>query len=694
MVDWSREIFKNDNIGSRTGANATEIDWSREAFRDDTELKQAPVTQPKPEMRFGEEQLPASWATHAKAAWVQDPNVKMGIYANSRGIDPKRYGQDQYGFYYIGKDGVPYREPPPSATTAITTGIASRPISTAGGITGAVISPGGIASAALAGLMTAGGRGIERSIAHMVWGDPLPLSDTLKDLGKELMVGAFGEKVGQTFIRGIDLTHGKEAAKLMRYAGRGRSRMSRTDVMEMKGLSKKFGIDLFSPQLTGSRELAGRFNLLADLMETADRIGEASIKQYEQVAASIDNYLTSIGPYQTPAEAGKKIKEISEKAVQGLKAQRRAPSAELYKQAEQVAGVDISSTMVKINDLLEEVPRGGTSYKGINKLKKMLERKVVGPKGEQLIPEDRVKVLDQVKKEVNASWKQDPTSAPVAKMQAQANNLLDDMLNQIDEVTPAYKEARKIFRGEVPKYDKWLGKGRKLKEIAKLQGDSLEKAAFNLFSPTQSSVSIVNNIRPIIIKYGGKDAWDSLVRTYYENVLDSIKTPVNASNATNLGGRFRQALYGYPKQRKILKAAQPDKFKNLEDFSKLLDRLGIIITKESRTTPAGAMLATMKKEAGRGILSPLRVMAHPMVSPARPFYEKLVDIRFTYNANKLADLMLSEDAINQLHKVLALRPRSAAFIKGSSSLLSQIGGRIYLDEEPERKNIQPQISPF
>ncbi|MFH1563146.1 MAG: hypothetical protein ABIF11_07005 [Nitrospirota bacterium] len=681
MVDYAELLLSGKPKGPvKKKPDKPSIDYAEMLLSGKTEeLRQGKTTGPR--FEFGKEQNPASWFTHAKAAWAEEPMSKIKVYAKARGISSDRYMIKDGKISYLGDDGYFYNEEA-SLPSRITSEMAARPLSTAGAVAGAVAG-----GPALSGLLAAGGRGIEKTIGSLAFDEYPETVDTLTDLGKEFILATLGEGAGRGIIRGIDVSRGKEAAKLIRMAGRGRERISTTEMKEMEKLSKEFVIDLFTPQLTGSRELAARWNLLADLMETADKMGVAVKKQYEQTAGAISKYLEHFGPETvTPSGAGTKIATAAEKGIQAAKTARRNATQKLYDEALKVEGVDISTSISKIDEMMGDAVKGTPEYSSLNKLKTMLTKAKVettydewGKKITKTIkvPEDRLLKIDKVKKQINSMWKKDPKNAPAAQEKYSINKLLDDMLESVDEQVPVYAEARKRFTELSPPINK-LKEG-KLGELSKLEYDAVEKAAFKTFSPTQSSPEIINAIKPILIKHGGQESWDNLLKVHFTNILDGVKD--NITGTTNLGGRFRQALYGYPKQRKILEASMtPEQFGTLERFGKLLDRLGVVLIKESRTAPAGEAMSAMKKEAGKGVwITPLRVIAHPLVSPARPVYEKIVDMRFLYNAEKMADIMLDPRAARDLHKILSLKPNTSKFIKASTQFLSQVGGKMYFE---------------
>ncbi len=572
-------------------------------------------------------------------------------------------------------------------------------------------------------------------------------------------------------------------------AGRDRPRIDVKAVQEIEALGKKHGIELWSPQTTGSPELIGRFNLLGDLHVTADKIGAARLKQYAEINTSVNKWLDSLAPPTiTKARAGELGVKAAKKGIRAAKDVRRKAAEKQYQEAMKVKGLDISGTINQIDEMLNVSAKGSAERKSLNKIKTMLTREGKGKptkeipnftkqfqakgtdptseaykwakdatkeqyealkkeyaservrldelskelaklprgpeamklaeaksprafensfKGEAIeayemirelrprdadkiagiektlgmklsdIPrkavgkmsEDRLIVLDKVKKEINSMWKKDPKTAPQITEQRSINKILDSMLKKIDEEVPVYKEARRIFQEGVPKVEK-LTKG-KIGEIAKIEGEGAENVAKKIFSPSQSSPEIIAKAKPVIIKEGGQYAWNALLRTHVKQAFrDAVKT-----GTKNIGGQLRKRLFGDLDQKDILRAAMSkQQYKNFDDLMKIFERTALTAGKESTTATRQVALAQLEQEA-RGVLSKgIRAATRPLYTYQRIFGDFAIQLRSDRYKEALADLLLSGKAATQLKNMLQLKPGSQILLKRLSVFLTTLGG--------------------
>jgi len=213
------------------------------------------------------------------------------------------------------------------------------------------------------------------------------------------------------------------------------------------------------------------------------------------------------------------------------------------------------------------------------------------------------------------------------------------------------------------------GKKRLVGKLAKLEGDDVEKAATMIF---RSSPEVVKRAKKTIEAYAGEDAWNSITRRHIQNMFETLKE-VQSGEVTNIGGKFRQKVFGDLNTRKLMQAAMSkEQFKNLTDFSKVLDRTGLILSKESTTAPRQIQFARMKEKAKIPIVSEaLRTVAQPLRTPERFWVEKLGEVLFTKRNIELADAMLDPNTSKQLNRMLALKPESIGLVKALTTFLTQ-----------------------
>lgn len=630
----------------------------------------------------------ASFGSLVESKQVDDLNTRIGIFAKNRGISTERYGVVNGRIVYQGDDGNLYFEEPNAKTigglakdVAATT--LGHPEEIAMGTLGAAAGP------ATAGLLAAGGAGIRKVRGKLMYDEP---QTTLGNVGEMAVAGGTGTAgavLGGKLVSAHDVSMGREGARLVKAAGRGRERISLPETQRMELEGQRFGIDLLPPQTTRSPELVSRFNILGDLPETADLIGAARRTQHEEVVNAIDDFLGSIAKPTSPGEAGRRGVEAAKEGMEAPYKSAQAASKNLYEQAKQIRGVDISETAGQIDTLMNGAPSGGLEKKALQRIRNMLVKKETDAEGKIIeVAEDRVSVLDKVKKEINTMWKADPKTAPEKETQRTINQVLDDMLTKVDDQVPVYGEARKVYRETIQAKGVDELKKTKVAEIAKLEGDKVERVADLLFSPTQSSPEIVAISKPMIIKYGGEDAWNALIRVRLQKALDGVKDTVTGG-VTNIGGRFRKAVFGDPQQRKILQEAMSaEQFQALGDFSEVLDRTGLILGKESTTATRGIQLSRMHEEAeSKLIMSATR----PLYTYQRFFGDKLNEVLFTKSNERLASAMLSPKAATELQRMLQLKPKSQKLLTQFGAFLTSVSEGEFEEilERTTRRDVLP-----
>jgi len=717
----------------------------------------------------------AGFGTLVKAGLVDEPETKLDILSQGMGIPRERFGMVEGRPVYQGDDGILYYVTPSQQKAK---GMAAETLARSPSIVMGTIGAG--AGPWTAALGAAGGEGIRKSIGSLAYGEPQTISGTLKSMATEAALAYGGEKLlGRGAIRAMDVTKGRKGARLIKAAGRGRERISLEETKRIAGLGKQHGIDLLPPQTTRSPELISRFNLLADLPETADKIGGVRRAQAEQIQTAINKMLNKIAPPTTTAEsagtAGVKAAKASIQAAKKVRADKAAP---LYKKAfEEAPDVDIKPVIALIDDELKTAK--GEIRNQLLRAKKILEKpdlprrieteiagkveltaksqevlkwidlgyskptaksmaildaaieSAEGHPGKGLFPwsvrltEEAAKKLGLKNRfittatnlhEIANKWKtiSEKIAKDVSEYDTSLQGLhgtkmeLDDiianakqtglgntvkrnyskiretLLKQMDATSPNYAKARKIFAGESETFEQLAGKKRLVGRLAKLEGDEVEKAAGLLF---KSSPEIINKAKPVITKYGGEDAWNALLRTHLTKSFESIKETVTGG-VTNLGGRFRQKVFGDLSQRKIMKAAMSkQQFKNLEDFSEVLDRAGLILGRESTTATRLIQL----EEFGGTAAQTAKAIAYPLHTWKMTVYKKVMNLLGGKYNERLADAMLSEKAAKQLETMLQLKPGSQKLLQQLGTFVTLVGGRQYLQELQKKRS--PDIPP-
>lgn len=246
----------------------------------------------------------ASYWTHVKQGFVDDPFTKVKIYAADRfpelSEDERldRYSTTKKGeVIYKADDGKWYSEAPDlfpfklkkffGETTANAPAIA---LGTAGEFTGGI--PGAVAGAAA-------GESIRKNIGTYAFGEKTTMGQYLKDVAVEGALGGAGS---------IPARGGIKVARKVGGAFGGRTGMRVTKALGselphvnfkaarklQKQVKEDFGVDLFDAQTTESRRLLDRLNLYGDLPETSDMVQIAKTIQDEQAFKAADDYFNAL----------------------------------------------------------------------------------------------------------------------------------------------------------------------------------------------------------------------------------------------------------------------------------------------------------------------------------------------------------------------------------------------------------------
>jgi len=679
-IDFVGEALKKRPLGAGEARKPEgDIDFVGEALS----FRQGAVGGPRqgvPRLAIQDPETPASFGTQFRAGLTGDINAKIAEFAEARGISPDRYGVKNGQIFFRADDGT-FRFETAQKTTEIVPGVNIAPgkIKRAAAqilghapeiVAGTLAIPAGPLAV---GAATAGGSLIRSGVSKLTTKDPSTPAQIGLRAGKSGVIGAVGEIPARVGIGIRQAAKGRAGARLARAAGRDRPRIDRAEFKRMDALAKKHGITLFTPQLAKSPELTARFNLLGDIPVTADKIGKAKLQQFIEVDKAVRNLVgTFVSPKTTALQAGEQIVKVAKAQIKRVKGIRAKITKPFYDEADKVVGVDISPAMEKIESLLGGAPRGSTEFAAINRVKKMLQREVKDPKGKvMLVPEDRLRLLDKVKKSINSKWKKDFQKAPEIETQSALNGVLTSMLKSTDEISEAYAKARKLFRKASPMVEKFT-KGR-IGQLAKLEGEDAAKAASKLFNVTDISPEMITRVkRGILRQKGGKKAWDNIIGIHMRAQLAKVKEPVTGG-IPNVGGWFRQKVFGDPTQRQVMLAAM-DKVqrKNFTEFMEVLDRTGSILGKESATATRLVSLGKQQTEA-EGVLGKfIRASTRPLLTKKRIIGDYVNTIRTEKFQEKLADAMLSERAGRQLQNILKMDPKREVFTKRISLFLTQV----------------------
>lgn len=626
------------------------------------------------------------FVTHLKAATVDDPETKLGIYARDR--FPEDPGaQDRYGYHkgnivFIGNDGEVYVEAAGGFLNNFKKGAAeliARSPAMVLGTVGAVAGPGPSAAGAMLG------EGIRKGVGRLAFDEPQTMAGNIKAIGTEGLYDIGGYAAGVGVSRGINYGLAKRGGRLATAAGRSRSTVDIDDVKRVENLGKKLGIDLLPPHTTQSRELIDKFNLLGDLPRTQDKIQAARRILAEQIDDAVYRYLDDIAPTRvTPMASGREAVEASGKALGRATRMKQDMTRPLYREAfKQDPNVDVAPVLEYINEELKNAK--GKIRSSLLRAKTILlkpdlpkTRKPVElydafgkkiPLGAETSYETQLAGLHGAKMELDRMIETSQQNSLGRTVKRHYAIIQDKLLEQMDTASPKYKLARKAYASPIMSLE-GEAVGSAVEDIARLEGEAVQNASKRLLSSNLATPETVLRAR-LLIKRENPKAWDAVVRTHIQNSLEEIKNNIT-DDAVNIGGHLYKKLFGNKRQRDILRAAMTHKqFETWRDLMDVLRRTGHTFRRESATATRQEVMRGMKKEGGSVVSS---VLGTDLTAPLRGVSTWIDDALFGKYQDRLVDAMLSEKAAQQLKRLKQLNPKSEKFIKAFSTFMGMIVG--------------------
>lgn len=731
----------------------------------------------------------ASFGTLSKTEFVDKPETRIKILSKDMDIPEERFGVHKGQIVYLGKDNILYYATEQSIAgkaKGMAAGMVGHSPELVMGTLGSLAGPKGTIAGTLIGTEA------RRLIGKEVFGEQESAWKEAKDAALAAGTGYLGHKGGDIATAAIDRAKGAKGSRLLRFAGRDELRIDTAAVKELETLAKKHNIELFAPQATGSNELVARFNLLGDLPVTADKIGIARMKQYEQINKSINKYMETFGPdtltAQSTGTAGvkasqkviktatkarstagtkaynkawddfnkpvtdttklkaelaantdkiakasvkadaapdmdKMVAALKRKEIPTMQAKGEPPKAyrnRIAKDYKQVTGldipilkpkdsgidalklrtrnadiktvlaggqpskgsyipttvkkVDVSEAVKEVDTLMSETLPDDPSYKALKLIKKMMKDADGNPKKLNRL---KISGIDSVLRKHKADY-----------IGHEIRQVKKKLVGAMKKQVPGYERALKIWGDSSEVVKAISSKKGKVGKLAGLEGDEVEKVSKILFSRGDSSDTIIKRVKPQIIKNGGQEAWDNMIKTYLKQELHDVV----GTNTMNIGGMFRKKVWVHPDQRKILMAAMSDsQQESFKDFMKLMESVGKTAGKESTTIPRGVSYATMNEEAQGRIVGKLKkLVSMPLYTPKRMILDFRTAVTTARYFDLLADAMISPKSTPQIKRMLKMNPRAPEFMRAMGVFMAGILGKTH-QQSKERGRLTDRL---
>lgn len=706
MTDWYSEVAQPSGgqpTATKEPPSAGGTNWYSEMaptganFKEKSELQPVYINDPKEAdsayntpylagegAEVGPKRLPvvdnpkygADMGVHFKAGFADKWETMIPVAAKARfpkmPIEEavKRYGLVDGHIVYQGDDGKLYREFPTKKHTLF--GFLPAPGSLKEAGQGLAISVGGLipkVAGAAAGIVTApamttpagafasvrttagaqaGGEYLRQKIGQVMIDDPMSLGAVVG----EGVQGATAQ-AGAGAFTGI----------ANRFAAKDLYRMDKAAVTALEKKAERFRIPLTPAEKTNLPSLKGQQRALSNLPQSADTMDEFYRMRGERVAGAVGESLETIGKDEGADAAGMAARKAAGQIVDDMTAARAADAKPLYEAAFAAkVRVDTKPVVSYIENELKTGARGS--------IRSTLERAYEALKipGTDRI-DTSVQGLHNAKMEIDNMISKAATDSSIGRVaKAKLVSIQENLVKQIEAVSPDYAKARQLYADVSPGIDK-VREG-VIGVLSELDDDALYKAGRAMFDPARVGPTAVRNARATFTGAGKEKEFNGLLRYYLQDKFQQAgREYATAGGIATQGARFRAQVVGDPKQREILRAAMtPPQWAGFNDLMDVLEATGRAARVGSDTAWNQEAMREMRRQSGK-VASNL-VAPHQIPGRIREWYEQM---SLGNHAEKIATTITSPDAMKQLRELRKLPPNSARAAVIVSNVLGILG---------------------
>lgn len=427
-------------------------------------------------------------------------------------------------------------------------------------------------------------------------------------------------------------------------------------IREAEAATKETRVPLFQAQKTTVPAQLEKQAFVGQLPAGTQTASKALRVQNAAAADAVDDLLGQIAPDQAVVTGAERFRTAAQAAVDNVKRIRAEKASPIYNEAFDT-GANIK--LKPVNDLiksgLDDFPAGGEVAKNLNKISVLLK----GTKGAQpsLRQLHNAKLeIDQMINKVGEGSLGNTTKANLKDVQAK-------LLNQMDEGSGLYKQARQTFSDASPSVttvqESIIGK------ISKLKDTDLKSISKRIFDPAETNPAVIKQAKKVINDVD-PDAWNQLLRTELERRLGSVRADINSVTAENVPGQLHRAIFGNTKQRAVLFNAVDGEVK------RNLGYLETVLKRASLGRPGGSQTAAreeIKRELRGGSLSALRDFFKKPVSTLVSTGE---DAAFNRRVKNLADAMFDPQWKPRMKEIRKLKVDSPDAARAMIQLLNDV----------------------
>lgn len=445
------------------------------------------------------------------------------------------------------------------------------------------------------------------------------------------------------------------------------------------------GVELFPAQKTGIPSQLETQSFYGQLPAAGKKSFSALKKQNEQVARSVDKFLSDISPPSAVSTGPKKFKTASEDAIKKLEETRKMQTDPLYKEAMNdntiIDTFDIRKQISK--DIQDYAPNGkmAQELKSIRRLLTKSEKEVAGKRQAGFIT--KAQTGEELKKQTGLTLKQlqtakwelynkikGPQASSFQKDELrQLTKIYDNLNAKLHAISPKYKQADELFTKLSKPIDEIsdtvIGQASRLNET------SLKDLAGKVFNPKETNLEVMKNAKKTI-QSTDPEAWNQLLRVELEGRIGKVKGAMDAGDMTieNLPAKLHSAIFGNYKQSKLLyRALDKQAAQNAYWLETMLKRASL-------GRPGGSQTGIRKEiseNLDKGVLSALFSFAkHPIATTAEAVTTGATKTARDTKIKSFAEMIYNPKWQPELAKITKMNPKSEQAKRAMTQLLGRI----------------------
>lgn len=603
-----------------------------------------------------------------------DKQAAIRIFAQQRGIPESRYQIVDGDIVYQADDGNYYKEVVGPLASAgyyapdvaemvpdILAGVASAPLTMAG--------PLGVAGAAgFTGSVSALSNYARQKLAGLLGGQELDPTQ----VAVSGILGGVAETV-PAIRKGF----------VERRTARDISQINIPLVNSLKAKAGRLDIPLTPAEFSSLGSLSSQQKVLTNIPDSQVKMQKFYREREKKVQSAVDDYLGTISKVQDASEAGLIGSEALQAQRQKLIDERKAATEPLYTSAFAASvPVDTAPVINQIDNLLKTYSPNSKPAAYLKRIKSLFEREVpaLDEAGNEITKkgiENRLPVLQNNKFELDSMFKEETFTSMDNKIQSDLTGIKNTLLEQMGKDNPDYLAANAEFErlsDPLNKFDKRITGS----SLLRIPRDNLKNFSRRIFE--NPSADTVKYAKDQIIKGGGEDAWNAVVRSYLEDAWQAAKRPAKTQQGDKFdtGNTWQNILLGDEKSKAAIRVALGKKeYQALRDLAQVLQAAGSVRKLGSDT--AFNQLITeelIKNPPMTGFMTGTARVVGAALQPQN--YGKIVADWATKrdaaaNAEQIANIITSPDGMARLKELRQMSKTSAKYWAGLSQLLADYG---------------------